>query len=157
MTWFEEPVTSDDRVGLRLMVERAPALIRIAAGEYIYVLDDARLLIEAQAVDVLQTDVTRCGGISNFLKIGNACEMYHLPFSAHTVPSIHAAACCALVSAVNIEYFHDHYRIEQMIFDGAVRPAKGNLRPDLSRPGLGLELKRADAERFQVFSAKFPR
>lgn len=153
VTWFEEPVTSDDRVGLHLMVEHAPPVMNIAAGEYIYVLDDARLLLEAQAVDVLQADVTRCGGVTNFLKIGHVCETYHFPLSAHTSPSIHATLCCALVKAINVEYFHDHSRIEQMIFDGAIKPIRGQLKPDLSRPGFGLELKRTDAEKFQIFSA----
>ena len=153
VTWFEEPVTSDDRIGLHMLVEHAPPVMNIAAGEYCYVLDDARLLIEAQAVDVLQADVTRCGGITNFLKIGNVCETYHLPLSAHTSPSVHATLCCALVPAMNVEYFHDHSRIEQMIFDGALHPVGGNLKPDLGRPGLGLSFKRADAEKFQVFSA----
>ncbi len=154
VTWFEEPVTSDDRVGLHLMVEHAPPIVRIAAGEYIYVLDDARLLLEAQAVDVLQCDVTRCGGVTNFIKIGDACEIDHFPFSAHTSPSIHATLCCSVVSAINVEYFHDHARIERMIFDGAIEPVKGNLQPDSSCPGLGLALKKSDAEKFQVFSAK---
>lgn len=154
VTWFEEPVTSDDRIGLRFMVERAPAVMKIAAGEYIYVLDDARLMIEAQAVDVLQTDVTRCGGVSNFLKIGHVCETYHFPYSAHTAPSMHATLCCSLLPAMNLEYFYDHARIENMIFDGAIQPVSGNLKPDLSRPGFGLELKRPDAEKFQTFSAQ---
>lgn len=153
VTWFEEPVTSDDRVGLHLLVEHAPPIMNIAAGEYCYVLDDARLLLEAQAVDVLQADVTRCGGITNFLKIGNVCETYHFPLSAHTSPSIHATLCCALVPAINVEYFHDHSRIEGMIFDGAIKPQNGNLKPDSSRPGLGLELKSADAEPYRIFKA----
>jgi len=150
--WFEEPVTSDDHLGLRQIVEQAPPIMQIAAGEYIYVLDDARLLLEAQAVDVLQADVTRCGGVTNFLKIGHACEISHFPFSAHTCPSLHTSLCCALVPAINLEYFHDHARIEQMIFDGAVIPKKGKFQPDLSRPGVGLELKRADAQKFQILS-----
>ncbi len=153
VTWFEEPVTSDDRIGLHMLVEHAPPVVRIAAGEYIYVLDDARLLLEAQAVDVLQTDVTRCGGVTNFIKIGDACEIAHYPFSAHTSPSIHATLCCSVLSAINVEYFHDHARIERMIFDGAVEPVDGNLHPDAGRPGLGLELKRSDAAKYQAFSA----
>ena len=153
VTWMEEPVTSDDRIGLRLVLERAPRLMKIAAGEYIYVLDDAKELIQAECVSVLQTDVTRCGGISNFLKVGDLCETFHLPYSAHTAPSLHTSLCCSVPAAMNLEYFHDHARIEDLIFDGAIRPRKGNLRPDLSRPGLGLELKRADAEKFQTFSA----
>lgn len=154
VTWFEEPVTSDDRIGLHLLVEHAPPVMNIAAGEYCYVLDDARLLIEAQAVDVLQADVTRCGGVTNFLKIADVCEMYHLPLSAHTSPSVHATLCCALAPAMNVEYFHDHSRIERMIFDGAIQPINGNLKPDSSRPGLGLDLKRADAQPYQVFKAE---
>lgn len=153
VTWFEEPVTSDDRIGLHFIVERAAAVMKIAAGEYIYVLDDARLLIDAHAVDVLQSDVTRCGGISNFLKIGDLCEISHYPNSAHTAPSVHTTLCCSVLPAMNVEYFHDHVRIEHMIFDGAATAVNGMLKPDLSRVGLGLELKRADAEKYQVFSA----
>lgn len=154
VTWFEEPVTSDDRIGLHLMVERAPAVMKIAAGEYNYTLDDARLLIEAQAVDVMQTDVTRCGGVTNFMKIGHLCDICHYPYSAHTAPSIHATLCCALGPAMNVEYFHDHVRIEHMIFDGAIVAKKGLLKPDLSAHGLGLILKRADAVKFQVSSSE---
>ncbi|HZS55362.1 MAG TPA: enolase C-terminal domain-like protein [Bryobacteraceae bacterium] len=151
--WFEEPVTSDDRAGLHFLVERSPAVMKIAAGEYNYTLDDARLLIEAEAVDVMQTDVTRCGGVTNFLKIGQLCEICHYPYSAHTAPSIHATLCCALPAAMNVEYFYDHVRIEHMFFDGAITANKGLLTPDLSAHGLGLTLKRADAAKFQVFSA----
>jgi L-alanine-DL-glutamate epimerase-like enolase superfamily enzyme len=154
VTWFEEPVTSDDRIGLHFMVERAPAVMKIAAGEYNYTLDDARLLIEAQSVDVMQTDVTRCGGVTNFIKIGNLCDICHYPYSAHTAPSIHATLCCALSPAMNVEYFQDHVRIEHMFFEGAITAKKGMLRPDLSTHGLGLRLKRKDAERFQVSSTE---
>lgn len=153
VTWFEEPVTSDDRIGLRLLVEQAPPSVRIAAGEYIYVLDDARLLVEAQAVDVLQVDVTRCGGITNFLKVSDLAGICHFPLSAHTSPSIHATLCCSAIPAINVEYFFDHQRIEAMLFDGAVRAKNGILQPDLSRPGLGLEIKREDNRSFQVFGA----
>ena len=149
--WFEEPVTSDDRVGLRLVVERAPAIMSIAAGEYCYVLDDFRLLIDGRAVDVLQADATRCGGVSNFMKAGGVCETYHLPLSAHTSPSLHATLCCAVPAAINVEYFHDHVRIEHMFFDGALTAKNGMLRPDPTRPGLGLELKRKDAEKYRVW------
>jgi L-alanine-DL-glutamate epimerase-like enolase superfamily enzyme len=148
VNWFEEPVSSDDLAGLRMLVEQAPAGMRIAAGEYIYVLDDAKTLLRARAVDVLQADVTRCGGITNFAKIAAACEMNHIPLSAHTSPSIHTHLCCALEPAINVEYFHDHARIEEMFFDGAAKPRHGLLTPDLSRPGLGLEFKHAAAEKY---------
>jgi hypothetical protein len=51
-------------------------------------------------------------------------------------------------SLLHLEYFHDHVRVEGMLFDGVLSPDEGYLRPDPQRPGLGLELKRADAERY---------
>ena len=151
VTWFEEPVSSDDLEGLRLMRDRAPDRIDIAAGEYGYDVFYFRRMLEAGAVDVLQADATRCMGISGFLEVAALCDAFAIPLSAHTAPSLHLAPCCALGRVIHIEYFWDHTRIEQMLFDGAPRPrADGCLYPDLSRHGLGLEFKRADAARFEV-------
>ena len=152
VVWFEEPVTSDDRIGLRYLVDNSPPGVRIAAGEYAYVLDDFRLLIEAGAIDVLQADATRCGGTSNFMKADAACQINHLPLSAHTAPTMHATLCCAADSAINVEYFYDHVRIEQLIFDGAIQAVNGMLRPDVSRPGFGIDLKVSDAEPYKILS-----
>ncbi len=146
--WFEEPVSSDDREGLHLIRDRAPAGIDIAAGEYAYVPDDFRDLLAAGAVDVLQADATRCGGITGFLEAGALCDAWNLPLSTHTAPGVHAFVGCAVPRVRHIEYFYDHVRIERMAFDGVLTPFGGLLRPDVSRPGLGLTLKRADLERF---------
>lgn len=150
VTWFEEPVSSDDLQGLRLLRDRAPAGMDIAAGEYGYDLFYFRRMLAAGAVDVLQADATRCAGITDFLRVGALCAAEPIPLSAHTAPSIHAHPCCALTPAVHVEYFHDHARIEQLLFDGALTPRGGMLRPDLSRPGLGLDFKHANAARFVV-------
>ena len=150
VSWFEEPVSSDDLEGLRLLRDRAPAGMDIAAGEYGYDLFYFRRMLDAGAVDVLQADATRCAGITGFLRVGALCEARPLPLSAHCGPSLHAHPCCAVGPVRHVEYFHDHVRIEHMLFDGALTPVKGALSPDLSRPGLGLEFKRADAERFAV-------
>src|SRR5438067_4513467 len=148
VTWFEEPVSSDDLEGLRLIRDRAPAGMAIAAGEYGYDLVYFRRMLEAQSVDILQADATRCAGITGFLQVGALCEAFNLPLSAHTAPSLHAHPMCALGRARDVEYFHDHVRIEAMLFEGAIIAKNGELRPDLSRPGIGIELKRADAARF---------
>jgi len=150
VSWFEEPVTSDDLEGLRLLRDRAPGGMEIAAGEYGYDLWYFRRMLDAGAVDVLQADATRCAGITGFMRAGTLCEARSLPFSAHTAPSVHAHPACALPALRHVEYFHDHARIERMFFDGALEPAHGALRPDGSRPGLGLTLKRADAARFAI-------
>ena len=146
--WFEEPVSSDDLESLRLIRDRAPAGMEIAAGEYGYNQYYFRQMLQSEAVDVLQADATRCEGISGFLRASTLAQSFHIPFSAHTAPALHCHPCCALTEFRHIEYFHDHARIEQMLFDGATVPIRGELRADLTRPGLGLELKRADAQRF---------
>jgi L-alanine-DL-glutamate epimerase-like enolase superfamily enzyme len=148
VTWFEEPVSSQDLEGLRLMRDRAPEGMAIAAGEYGYDPVYFRRMLEAGAVDILQADATRCLGVTGFLQAAALCESNCMPLSAHTAPTLHSHVCCAVVPAYDIEYFHDHARVEQMLFDGAAVPVEGNLSPDLSRPGLGIELKRADAEQF---------
>jgi L-alanine-DL-glutamate epimerase-like enolase superfamily enzyme len=146
--WFEEPVSSDDLTGLRLLRDRAPAGMDIAAGEYGYTLSYFEQMLDAGAVDCLQADATRCGGITGFLRVGALCESHALDLSAHCGPSIHVHPCCAAVRLRHLEYFHDHVRVERMLFDGVLEPVDGQLRPDLTRPGNGLELKRAEVERY---------
>src|SRR5687767_2920974 len=150
VTWFEEPVSSDDLDGLRLLRDRVPAGMDITAGEYGYDLFYFRRMLESGAVDVLQPDATRCAGFTEFLRASALCEAYNIPLSAHTAPSLHVHVCCAAAPARHIEYFFDHARIEEMLFDGFQKPVSGAMAPDLSRSGLGLEFKHTDAERFRV-------
>ena len=146
--WFEEPVSSDDLEGLRLIRDRAPSCMDIAAGEYGYELLYFDQMLAAGAVDVLQADATRCCGITGFMKASALCESRSIPLSSHCAPSLHVALGCALLPMRHLEYFFDHMRIESMLFDGFAAPRGGALRPDPSRPGLGVELKTADAQRY---------
>ena len=148
VSWFEEPVSADDLDGLRLIRNRAPAGMDIGAGEYGYDSWYFRRMLEAGAVDVLQADATRCAGFTGFFEAVALCEAHHLPLSAHCAPTLHTHIACATVPFRHLEYFHDHVRIENMLFDGVPQPRNGKLYPDLSRPGIGLELKHTDAQRF---------
>ena len=149
VSWFEEPVTSDDLEGLRLLRDRGPAGLDVAAGEYGYVLADFRNLLDAGAVDCLQADVTRCGGITGCCTSAG-CATPARSTSRRTArravgPRLHRA--CGHLR--HLEYFHDHVRDRAH----AVRRSRstrvdGGLRPDRSAPGLGLELKQADAEHY---------
>jgi L-alanine-DL-glutamate epimerase-like enolase superfamily enzyme len=154
VTWFEEPVSQDDVAGLRLLRDRAPAGLEITSGEYAWSPVDFRRLIEAGAVDVLQADMTRCGGVTGFLNAAAQCEAASLPLSAHGAPALHAPICCALPRVRHVEWFYDHVRIERMLFDGVPRIDAGMLCPDRERPGFGVELKRGDAERFLVWQGR---
>ncbi len=146
VTWFEEPVSSDDVDGLRLLRGAAPAGMAIAAGEYSWDAFTLRRLLETGAVDVLQADATRCLGTTGFGVAAALCEAYATPLSAHCAPALHAHLTCAARPAIHLEWFHDHVRIERLLFDGAVQPRDGLLEPHRGRPGIGLELKRSDAQ-----------
>jgi L-alanine-DL-glutamate epimerase-like enolase superfamily enzyme len=149
VSWFEEPVSSDDLAGLRLIRDRGPAGMAVSAGEYGYDPTYFRRMLEAGAVDVLQADATRCGGFTGFLDAAGLCRAFHVPLSSHTAPALHLHVACAAPPLVHMEYFHDHVRIEQMFFDGAASPHDGMLEPDWNRPGLGLEFRRGDAEPYR--------
>jgi L-alanine-DL-glutamate epimerase-like enolase superfamily enzyme len=148
VTWFEEPVSSDDLAGLALV----RSLVRpdVAAGEYIWDLTDARRLCEAGSVDCLQADASRCGGITEWLRVAALAAAFDLPVSGHCAPHLHAAAAAAAPNLRHLEWFHDHVRIESMAFDGTLDPAGGAIRPDDAAPGTGLTLRRADLEQYRV-------
>src|SRR5690349_1373126 len=120
VSWLEEPVFAGDLDGLRLVRDRAPPGMEVTAGEYGWELDSFRQLLDAGAVDVLQADATRCQGITVFLIAGALCTARHLDLSAHTAPTLHGHAACAALPVRHVEYFHDHARIETMLFDGAL-------------------------------------
>jgi len=148
VTWFEEPVSSDDLDGLREVRDQVDP--DVTAGEYGYDLAYFARMVDAQAVDCLQVDVTRCGGITEWARAAAVAAARGLQVSGHCAPNLHAHVAAATPNLRHLEYFHDHARIESMLFDGVLNPRGGVLRPDLARPGLGLALKDADAERFRV-------
>jgi len=148
VTYVEEPVTSDDLEGLALLRDRGPAGVSVAAGEYGWDLPYFARMVDC--VDIQQADVTRCGGITGLMRVDALCRARQIPFSAHCAPAISAHACCAMETLVHLEYFHDHVRIESMLFDGTLSADGGHLQPDSSRLGLGLELKRDAAEEYAL-------
>jgi L-alanine-DL-glutamate epimerase-like enolase superfamily enzyme len=155
VSWFEEPVSSADQEGLRLLRDEAPAGLEIAAGEYAYVPADFRHIVNC--VDCLQVDVTRCGGITGLLSASGLANAHSIDVSAHCAPAISTHVFCAVERRRHLEYFHDHVRVEGMLFDGVPEPKDGVLRPDRSRPGNGLELKHRDGARFGVQLAEVTR
>ncbi len=150
VAYFEEPVSSDDLEGLCLIRDHAPPGMQIAAGEYGYDHFYFRRMLESGATDVQQADATRCLGLTGFLQADALCAAFSRPLSAHCAPALHLHAALAARALWNQEWFHDHVRIEHMLFDGAPVPKDGVIRADLSRPGLGLEFKRQDARQFAV-------
>ncbi len=151
VSWFEEPVSSDDLDGLRLLRDRAPAGMDVAAGEYGYDLPYFARMLDAGAVDCLQADVTRCGGLTALLRVAALCDARGVDLSLHCAPQASVHAATAVWHLRHLEYFHDHVRIERLAFDGVLEPGPGGvLRPDRDRPGNGLAVRDADLGRYRV-------
>jgi L-alanine-DL-glutamate epimerase-like enolase superfamily enzyme len=148
--WYEEPVYHNDFEGNRFVREHAPVVMEISNGEYGYAPYDFARIIALGAADVVQADVTRCGGYSGFLAVDALCEAHNVPLSSHCAPYVTLPVASAAKMLRHIEYFHDHVRIERMLFDGTRDPQDGSLAPDLDRPGIGLEFKKRDAEQYAV-------
>ena len=136
--------------GLRLLVERAPPQLAIAAGEYGYDVFHFRALLEAGAVDVLQLDCTRCLGITGFLEGAALAAAHHVPVSSHTAPALHLHPCLAARAVIHLEHFFDHARIEARLFEGAPVVERGMLRADRRRPGHGLRFLWSEAEPYRI-------
>jgi L-alanine-DL-glutamate epimerase-like enolase superfamily enzyme len=148
VSWFEEPVSSDDLEGLGRV--RAATDIEVAAGEYGYDLPYFERLAASGAVDVLQADVSRCAGVTEWLRVAAVAAAHGLEISGHCAPSLHLHPACAVANLRHVEYFADHVAADRLLFDGVIEPAGGALRPAGDRPGLGLEFKRADAAPYVI-------
>jgi L-alanine-DL-glutamate epimerase-like enolase superfamily enzyme len=148
--WVEEPVSSHDREGLRFVRDRVPPGVVVAAGEYAWGPEDARDLLVGGCVDVLQLDATRCGGLTGFRAGAALAAAWGVAVSAHCSPQLHLHACCAAERMVHCEYFHDHVRIEGMVFENPVEPVEGALHLDRARAGHGLAVDRDVVARYAV-------
>ncbi|HWU23946.1 MAG TPA: enolase C-terminal domain-like protein [Nocardioides sp.] len=146
--WFEEPVSSDDLEGLREVRDAVRA--DVAAGEYGHDLYYFRRMCQAGAVDCLQVDASRCGGVSEWLRAAAVAASFGLQVSGHCAPHLHAHAAAATPNLRHLEWFHDHVRIESLFFDGALDPAGGTITPDPHAPGHGLALRATDVARYRV-------
>lgn len=145
--WYEEPVSSDDLDGLRRVRDAVPA--DVTAGEYGY--DLPCFVRLADVVDCLQADVSRCGGITGWQRVAALAAARGLEVSGHCAPALHLDAAAATPNLRHLEYFHDHVRIESLLFDGVAIPRSGGaLRPDPAAPGHGVTFKAADAEPYRI-------
>lgn len=144
--WFEEPVSSDDLVGLREVRDSVPA--DVAAGEYGCDLAYFERMCAAGAVDCLQADVTRCGGITEWQRIAAVAAAHGLEISGHCAPHLHAHVAAATPNLRHLEWFHDHVRIESAFFDGALDPKGGSITPGRDAPGHGMTLRAPDIEKY---------
>ncbi|MGI8768325.1 MAG: enolase C-terminal domain-like protein [Propionibacteriaceae bacterium] len=148
VVWFEEPVSSDDLTGLRIVRDRVTA--DVTAGEYGSDATYFTRMCAAGAVDCLQIDATRAGGYTAWQQASAIAGGHQLEVSAHCAPNLHAHVGVATPNLRHLEYFSDHARIEQIMFDHTLDPADGTMTPDPTRPGHGLSFRADRADAFRV-------
>jgi L-alanine-DL-glutamate epimerase-like enolase superfamily enzyme len=146
--WFEEPVSSDDLDGLREV--RAECAADVAAGEYGSDLVYFQQMCAARSVDCLQVDITRCGGPTELLRVAAVAAAHGLEVSGHCAPHAHLAALAAVPNLRHLEWFHDHVRIEDLLFDGCAAPVGGALPVRDDAAGHGLSWRADAAEEYRV-------
>jgi L-alanine-DL-glutamate epimerase-like enolase superfamily enzyme len=147
--WFEEPVSSDDLAGLNEV--RAHVTADVAAGEYGYDLPYFARMVQAGAVDCLQADLSRCGGITEWQRVAAVAAANNLQISGHCAPHLHLDAAAATPNLRHLEWFHDHVRIENMFFEGTTPPKPGGVLPvDDDVPGHGLTFRDDAASPYRI-------
>lgn len=145
--WFEAPVDTEDLRGLRLV--RDAVACDVAAGADAWDLPAFARLAGSGAVDCLQIDATRCGGLTEFLRAAAVAQAHGLEVSTHGAPHAHAHGAAAVPNLRHLEWFHDHARVEAMFFDGVLDPKGGTVTPGGS-PGNGLSLRHEAVEPYRI-------
>jgi L-alanine-DL-glutamate epimerase-like enolase superfamily enzyme len=146
VTWFEEPVSSDDLPGLRQV--RGSVLADVTAGEYGHDVSYFAAMAEG-AVDCVQVDATRCGGYTEWLRAAATVAGHHLDVSGHCAPYLTGPVAAVTPNLRHVEWFHDHVRVEQLLFDGASSPVGGRLAIAAGN-GHGLTLRRDAFDAYRV-------
>ena len=144
VTWFEEPVSSDDLAGLAAV--RAAVRCDVTAGEYAADSYDAEAL--CGVVDCLQLDATRCGGYTGFLRGAAVAAAHNLQVSAHCAPALHTPVAAATPNLRHVEWFADHARLEPLLVEGVPAVRDGAMKPNPTA-GHGLVL-RPDVQQWQT-------
>jgi L-alanine-DL-glutamate epimerase-like enolase superfamily enzyme len=141
--WFEEPISCEDLEGHVRLADKLE--IAIAAGESLYSRKEFNSYLQRGALDIVQPDITRVGGLTAFLKISTLTEQHHRPLGPHLFPELAVHLACGLPEVRIIEYMPWLYPI----FVDPPAIVKGRLVPP-QRPGIGLEIRPDAVEKYRV-------
>ena len=143
--WLEEPILADEISSLAKLADKTD--IPIAVGENHYTKWEFKDLIAQGAVQIVQADVTKCGGITEFLKIAAMADAHGLPACPHHSVFTDVAAIAAVPNGLFHEYVHDMFEPASRLVLNPARPEQGVIEP-LDKPGFGIELDPAAFEKF---------
>jgi L-lyxonate dehydratase len=154
LRWLEEPVIPDDLQGYTQL--KSYSRIPIAGGEHEFTLYGFRDLLEARAVDYIQFDTNRVGGITQARKIAALAEAYSVPVIPHAGQMHNYHVVMASLNSPMAEYFprvdvEVGNELFWYIFRGEPSAKGGSIDLDDNVPGLGLTIDEAGLEQFEVF------
>lgn len=153
LRWLEEPVIPDDVAGYAAL--KSMNSVPIAGGEHEFTLYGFRQLLEARAIDYIQFDTNRVGGISQARKIQALAEAYSVPVvphagqmhNFHVVMASYNSPMAEFFPVVDVEVGNELF---WYIFKGEPTPENGSIRLDDTAPGLGLTIDEEGLRRFKV-------
>jgi len=153
LRWLEEPVLPDDIHGYAELKRRGS--IPIAGGEHEFTLSGFRELLEAKAVDYIQFDTNRVGGLTQARKIAALAEAYQVPVIPHAGQMHNYHVVMASLNSPMAEFFPPvdvevGNELFWYIFNGEPKPTDGFINLDENVPGLGLTINESALSQFQV-------
>jgi L-alanine-DL-glutamate epimerase-like enolase superfamily enzyme len=153
LRWLEEPVVPDDIHGYAEL--KSYGRIPIAGGEHEFTLYGFRELLEASAVDYVQFDTNRVGGLTQARKIAALAEAHSVPVIPHAGQMHNYHLVMASLNSPMAEYFpvvdvEVGNELFWYIFDGEPKAANGYIDLDESKPGLGLSVNESGLKQFQI-------
>ncbi len=146
--WFEEPVLADDIEGLAAVARAIE--IPVASGEHEYTKYGFRELIARGGADIVQPDVGRVGGITEWMKVAHLAHAFNLPVAPHAYQLVHLHLACATPNLKVVEYLGTVEAADRVFYSSFDEPRAGVWSPDPGKHGLGLELDPAAVERYAV-------
>ena len=142
--WLEEPVPAGDFEAHALIAEALD--LNLATGETLYSKEDFRRFFYSRAVDIIQPDVSRVGGITEWRKIAAMAEAWNIPIAPHFVLDIH---CHLAAAASNVLYVEHIFPWMRSVFVDPLSIHNGQIHLS-NGPGLGLALRPDSMERYRI-------
>lgn len=146
--WFEEPVLADDIEGLAMV--SSATTIPVATGEHEYTKFGFKDLIARGGADIVQPDIGRVGGVTEWMKVAHLAHAFNLPVAPHAYQEIHLHVACATPNLKVVEYLGVVEAGCKRWYKDFQEPVKGMWSPDPKKPGLGLELDLDAVRKFKV-------
>jgi len=144
--WFEEPVIADDIQGLAEISKATN--IPVATGEHEYTKYGFKELITRGAADIVQPDIGRVGGVTEWMKVAHLAHAFNLPVAPHAVQLVHLHTACATPNLRIVEYLGVAEQSDDVWYTEYPKPERGMWSPYPDRPGLGLELNPKSVKKY---------